>query len=230
MAKHRSHLFLMDDLVSVIIPSFNRYALCCRAVESVLAQTHSNIEIIVVNDASTETDYKLKGFAKYPKTYVVHLEKNMRALLGVNAAQGATRDVGIAVSRGKWIAFLDDDDVWLPQKLELQLLGLAQLPEVLFSCTNYFKDEPPYNPEKHKTAHYDLKEHIVLSEYTKVVTSSVLLHRKIIEKVGRHTIGTAEDHIYWAFCLQHTPILFIAYPLIVYDNVHTGGLHYKYDY
>ena len=225
----------MDSLVSVIIPSYNRYEYCCRAIESVLAQTHTHVEVLVVDDASTDPRYGDGKLQTYPKTRVIHLEKNLREAFGVSAAQGATRDVGIAEARGTWIAFLDDDDVWLPTKLEIQLQALSQVPGVLFCCTNYFKDEPPYNPEKHTKACLPYTDHFLIEalntdHLNAVLTSSVLLHKSVVEKVGIHTLGVAEDHIYWSKAIHHTPFLFLAYPCVVYDCVHSMGMFYSYNY
>ncbi len=225
----------MEDLVSVVIPTYNRYDYCCRAIESVLGQTYRNVEILVVDDASTDPRYLGGPLHSYPKTRVIRLEKNLREAFGVSAAQGATRDVGIAEARGSWIAFLDDDDVWLPYKLEAQLQALSQLPGVLFCCTNYYKDEPPYNPEKHTKPLLPFDDPFLIEQLNAeaisyILTSSVLLHRSVVEKVGRHTLGVAEDHIYWSKAFNHTPILFLPAPFVVYDVVHSLGMFYKYDY
>jgi glycosyltransferase involved in cell wall biosynthesis len=224
----------MSDLVSVVIPSYNRYEYCCRAVESVLAQTYTNFEIIVVDDASTDPRYHEGKLQAYPKTRVIHLEKNLREVFGVSAAQGATRDMGIAEANGVWIAFLDDDDVWMPQKLEVQLQGLSQFPEVLFCCSNYYKDEPPYNPEKHTVPFLSQTDHVVIDrlgpeELSLILTSAVLIHKSIIDQVGHHTLGNAEDHMYWAKSSLFTSILYIGFPLVVYDAVHSMGMFYHYE-
>lgn len=214
--------------VCVILPTYNRFAYVCRAIESVLAQTYQNFEIVVVDDASTDPQYKTGRLEAYPKTKVLHLAKNMREALNVKAAQGATRDVGIQNSKSDWVAFLDDDDTWLPNKLELQLTELSKAPNVFMCSTNFYKDEPPFNPEKHTTPHHAELVNFLTYNVDKCVTSSMLLHRKIIETVGSHIIGPAEDHNYWMRAMCLTPLLYIGTPCMVYDSVHSLGRDYTY--
>ena len=102
----------MAPFFTVIIPTFNRYDLACRAVRSVLAQTLHDFELIVVDDHST--NYPLDAFLELadPRLSVV---QNQRS----KGACGA-RNTGIALANGQWVSFLDDDDEWLPEKLERQ--------------------------------------------------------------------------------------------------------------
>ena len=106
------------DKVSVIIPTFNRFRYLLNAIASVKKQTHANIEIIVVNDCSTDPDYLNCDFGK--DVIVVHLEKNSKNIFGY-ACAGYVRNKGINISTGNYIAFLDDDDIWFPNKIELQI-------------------------------------------------------------------------------------------------------------
>jgi glycosyltransferase involved in cell wall biosynthesis len=103
--------------VSVVIPVYNRSAELCRAVRSVLAQTYVDFELIVVDDASTEdigaalddiSDRRLRLIRK-----------------PVNQGAASARNTGIEAATGRWVAFLDSDDEWLPQKLERQVARLA---------------------------------------------------------------------------------------------------------
>jgi glycosyltransferase involved in cell wall biosynthesis len=97
--------------VSVIIPTFNRARVIGRAVESALRQSYQNLEVIVVDDGSTdETAAVLKGF-----------RDRVRYLRQENRGVSAARNAGIAAAIGKWIAFLDSDDEWYPAKLAKQL-------------------------------------------------------------------------------------------------------------
>jgi len=104
--------------VSVVIPTYNRAHGVTAALASVLAQTYLNFEVIVVDDGSTD------GTAEALQEFICgqHCQgKEVRYFFQPNGGQSAARNRGIAEARGKWIAFLDSDDVWLPRKLEWQV-------------------------------------------------------------------------------------------------------------
>jgi glycosyltransferase involved in cell wall biosynthesis len=97
-----------NDLISVIIPTYNRANSICKTVESVLAQTYSPVEVIVVNDGSTDdTKSRLESYGE-----------NIRVVNQQNGGPSAARHAGAQVSRGEFLAFIDSDDIWLPEFLE----------------------------------------------------------------------------------------------------------------
>jgi glycosyltransferase involved in cell wall biosynthesis len=99
--------------VTVIIPTFNRAAIVGRAIRSVLAQTFQDWELIVVDDCSTDgTGQEVRSFSDHRIKYIRH-DRNRRG--------GAARNTGLRCARGEYVAFLDDDDEWLPEKLEKEL-------------------------------------------------------------------------------------------------------------
>ena len=102
----------MTPRVSVVIPTAGRPRLVTRAVESALSQTLREIEVVVVIDGpDTMTDSALSGIA----------DPRLRTIRQPRAGPGAARNAGVEASAGEWVAFLDDDDLWAPGKLELQL-------------------------------------------------------------------------------------------------------------
>jgi len=105
-------------LVSVVIPTYNRAQLCRKAVESVLSQTYQNVEVIVVDDGSTDNT---KECASIPDTRVRYVWQR-------NSGVSAARNLGLQSAKGEYIAFLDSDDTWIPWKLDLQLSVLRSLP------------------------------------------------------------------------------------------------------
>src|SRR5262252_6578455 len=110
---------LVEGLVSTVIPVHNRPLLLREAVASVLAQTYRPIEVIVVDDGSTdETGREAEALAD------AHSE--VRAIHRQNGGPGAARETGRLVARGEFIQYLDSDDVLLPTKFELQVAGLRQ--------------------------------------------------------------------------------------------------------
>ena len=109
---------LVEGLVSTIIPVHNRPALLREAVASVLAQTYRPVEIIIVDDGSTdETGREAEALAEaHPEVRAIHRE---------NGGPGAARETGRLAARGEFIQYLDSDDLLLPKKFELQVAGLA---------------------------------------------------------------------------------------------------------
>lgn len=100
-------------MVSVIIPNYNRSELVCKAVQSIIAQTYKDIEIIVVDDGSTDDSVEKIKSIKDNRLHVIRLEKNGGAC--------TARNEGIIRAKGDYISFLDSDDQWIPVKLEKQI-------------------------------------------------------------------------------------------------------------
>ena len=99
--------------VSVIIPTHNRVSLLERAIQSILSQTFYDFELIIINDASTDSTQEMIKEIDHPRIHLINHSKNRGA--------SAARNAGITASKGKYIAFLDDDDEWLPEKLAKQV-------------------------------------------------------------------------------------------------------------
>jgi glycosyltransferase involved in cell wall biosynthesis len=118
----------MSFPIDVIIPSHNRADLLVRAIESVLLQTYQNFNLYVVNDGSTDdSELKIASYFNHPKFHY---------LKQTNKGVSAARNLGIKNSNSPWIAFLDSDDEWLPNKLEAQVNYLLTHPECRFIHSN----------------------------------------------------------------------------------------------
>jgi glycosyltransferase involved in cell wall biosynthesis len=109
------------DLVSVIIPSYNRAYCIATTVDSVLAQSHGNLEILIVDDGSKDATRDLIA-ERYGR------EPRVKYLYQANAGVSAARNHGLRIATGDYLALLDSDDMWLPWKVEAQLRCLAALP------------------------------------------------------------------------------------------------------
>lgn len=116
-------------LVSVILPTYNRGYVLKRAVDSVLAQTYSNLELIVIDDGSTDNTQELLGSYNDPRLKIV--------IPGKNGGAAAARNRGLEVARGEYIAFQDSDDEWLLEKLERQIAHLEANPEAAVSVAGF---------------------------------------------------------------------------------------------
>ena len=110
-----------NPAISVIIPTFNRFEFLLNALESIQTQTFQDFEIIIVNDGSEDERYYNYNFGK--KIKKIDLKVNQKQQIGF-VSDGHIRNFGIKEAKGKYIAFLDDDDIWLPKKLELQFNAL----------------------------------------------------------------------------------------------------------
>ncbi len=111
-------------LVSVIIPTYNRLATVGRAIDSVLAQTYPNLEVIVVDDGSTDdTCARLAGFGG-----------RIRIIRQANAGPSAARNRGVAEAQGEMVGFLDSDDIWLPEKIQRQIEVMERAGESVCCC------------------------------------------------------------------------------------------------
>ena len=230
----------MSALVSVIIATHNRFDHLVRAIESVRAQTYKPVEIIVVDDASTDEQYKNPSFQDV--TYI-RLLKGTKEMFGF-PCPGYVRSVGMRKASGTYLAFLDDDDIWLPTKLELQLSAM-QRTGCRMSTTDAYADYEIYNPSKqyHKfyseidfeelqfihrrqgssaldTGFPEVWDRQFVETHNCCMTSSVVLHRSIVDTIG--TMPTVpigqEDWSYWKRALQHTNSVFIREPCVYYTR------------
>lgn len=119
----------MSDLVSIIMPSYNTGKFIKESIESVLKQTYTNWELLIVDDCSTDnTDKVVEPFLSDERIKYFKNEKNSGAAVSRNKA--------LREAKGRWIAFLDSDDLWLPEKLEKQIKFMERN-GCHFSYTNY---------------------------------------------------------------------------------------------
>src|SRR3990170_289823 len=109
---------MTEPLVSVVLPTYNRSALLREAADSVRRQTYQHWELIVIDDGSSDDTLTTLGRFDDPRLRLIRLEHTG------NPAR--VRNAGLAVSLGEYVAFLDDDDLWPPDKLKMQLAGLVR--------------------------------------------------------------------------------------------------------
>ncbi len=174
-----------SPLVSVVIPSFNRLQFTVRAIESVLDQTFCDYEVIVVDNGSTDDS----------ATYIArHYGTSIRLVrLHTNQGRSIPRNVGVQEARGPFIAFLDSDDLWLPNKLELQLPVLERDPnvglvhsfsEVISDAGNRMRRETGRRLRLHRDAIRRGYTYEQMSFRCVLFTSTILVRKKILEAVG----------------------------------------------
>lgn len=169
----------MQDLVSVVIPVYNRESTIKRAVDSVLCQTYSNLEVIIVDDGST--DRTLKIISEYDDERVKVICQSKRG--GANKA----RNIGIANSKGEYIAFQDSDDEWLPDKLRVQIEHMeTQGYMACYSAYNYNRDGviltvPFYNSN---IDNYQTNLRKTLMKRNVIGTPTLMIRREVLKLIG----------------------------------------------
>lgn len=124
----------MSSLVTVVIHSYNRFEYLSNAIQSVLNQTMDDFEIILINDESTDERYYKNNFGKKVKQIDIRRNKNPRW----TGSRQALINIGIENANGKYIALLDDDDLWLEKKLEIQIAEMENSYFKFSSTEGYF--------------------------------------------------------------------------------------------
>jgi len=204
--------------VSVIITTYNRARLAEEAVKSVLAQSFTNYEIILVDDGSTDETEKI--LKKYPLKYL----RQKRA--GISSA----RNRGIAESRGKYVCFLDSDDLWHKNKLKIQ----HEFMERTSGCPLCYTDEiwkrngKNMNQKKiHEKSGGDIFEKCLL--LCIISPSSAMIRRKILEEMKfDEGMPVCEDYDLWLRISSAYEIGYIPEKLIIKRGGHSDQLSRKY--
>ncbi|GAX40090.1 family 2 glycosyl transferase [Tolypothrix sp. NIES-4075] len=190
---------LNNPHISVIIPTYNRIQYLQRAINSVINQTYTNYELIVVDDASTD------GTVNFIKENYSHIQC---ISLSKNRGAGAARNEGINIAIGNFIAFLDSDDEWAPNYLETQLQYIESSPNIVLSfcsCIHHKKDGSIKKFScKPWLAYPDLTYHL-LSENFILTASIVIVRSKALNNVSHFNeslkIGEDKELFLRLFCL-----------------------------
>lgn len=173
-------------LVSAVIPTYNRGHVVERAVASVLDQTYRPIEIIVVDDGSTDDTAERIARVRAPGLEYVRTP--------TNAGASAARNLGISQARGDLVAFLDVDDEWLPDKTARQVAAFHEAPSrlgvVYCGISEVSPEWPPI--ERHPTLRGDLFD--TLRVINVLRTSGVMVRRDVLDRVGGFDCGLAARH------------------------------------
>lgn len=199
---------MTKPLLSVVIPAYNCGRFVADAIESVLAQGRADIEALVVDDGST--DDTTEAVARYGDSVTLIRQPN--------AGAAVARNTGIRAARGRYIAFLDADDLWLPGKIDAQLAHLEQHPDVSLCCTwfdllrpdsscTYVVDAHPDRKALDGTGHSRLTYADLLLDCA-VWTSTVVVRRELLDQVGGfdQALRRGQDYDYWLRASRITSI------------------------
>lgn len=207
--------------ISVIIPTYNRCGSLRRALASVLAQTYAAAEVIVIDDGSTDTTADLLC-TEFPQvTYFFQQNR------GVSAA----RNAGIQLATGQWLAFLDSDDEWLPDKLSRQMELLAENPNYQVCHTDeiWIRRGKRVNAmKKHaKRGGWIFRHCLPLCAMS---PSATMIHRSVFAEVGNFdpSLPACEDYDLWLRITARYPVAFVETPQIIKYGGHDDQLSARY--
>lgn len=213
----------MSIFISVIIPTFNRSSLILRAIDSVFKQSYANIELIVVDDGSTDDTYKLllplidSGKIQYTKIQ--------------NSGVSAARNIGAAKAIGKFICFLDSDDEWLPHKLQEQIALLKERPDlkIVYGEELWVRNGKRVNQKSiHKKSGgwiFPACVHQCL-----IGPSSVMIEKDFFMQMGGFDEGfvVCEDYDLWLKISSLVEVGFIENPIVIKHGGHSDQLSTKF--
>jgi len=204
--------------ISVIITTYNRANLLEQAIESILAQSYKNFEVIVVDDGSEDNTFEIAK--EFPVKYI--FQKNS----GVSKA----RNTGIEISKGRLIAFLDSDDLWKPKKLEIQKKFMDKNPHIPLCYTDeiWLKDSVFKNQRKiHQKSGGDIFERCL--KLCIISPSSVMIRREIFEEFKfDERMPVCEDYDLWLRICAKYEVGYIPQRLIIKRSI-CSQLSKKYE-
>ena len=182
--------------VSIVIPTYNRAWLLRKAISSVLNQTYQDFEIIVVDDASSDNTIDVISALNSKRIKYIRHE--------YNKGEAGARNTGLLNTNGQYIAFLDDDDGWLPKKLELQVKKIETSPQKtgliytnIIRC--YYKENKLIKKHQYTAFYKGETYHILMRRNIIPTPSCVLIRRKCMENIGLFdsAIAYGLDYDYW---------------------------------
>ncbi|MDY6934515.1 MAG: glycosyltransferase family A protein [Spirochaetota bacterium] len=189
----------MNPIVSIIIPTYNRAEMLKRAIDSVLLQTFQDFELIVISDGSTDnTDKIILHYNDDPR--IVYIKRD------ISGGASAARNEGLKIAKGKYIAFLDDDDEWVPDKLELQLPLIENSSKkvgLVYAWMEYFEDKKPVAINAPQLKGNVFPE--MLDKQAIGGCPTIIIKKEVVDKVGYfdEELPRGNDGDYWRRITKH---------------------------
>lgn len=210
--------------VSIIVPTFNRANMLRETLESILQQTFQDFEIIIMDNCSSDNTEPMIN--SYNDERIRYFKHQNHGILAINM------NYGMKQARGEYIAFCDDDDLWMPDKLEKQIAEFQKDDQVALVCTNgiVFNENGDVGVAiKSKLTDRDFTMIALLWNNT-VISSSILLKKSVINEVGmmdeEPEIFGAEEYSLWIRIAKIYKVKYIDLPLIKY-RTHVGVFRNK---
>src|SRR4029453_8493898 len=205
--------------VSVIIPTHNRAEFLRSAIASVLNQTFQDFEIVIIDDASKDHTQEVIAHFNDTRIKVIHNQ--------ISKGAAGARNIGLTNTSGEYIAFLDDDDEWLPEKLKIQICFLDKSSPEVGGLYTYSFIKEKVSGRVLSTWNYEIKD---FSNENIVTTSSVLLRRECFEKCGLfdENMPTGSDYDMWIRISEKFSFEVIRDALVNY-YIHENRLSINYE-
>lgn len=208
---NRSHL------VTAIITTHNRLPLLKRAIDSVQSQTYTNIELIVVDDGSTDGTREYCENQPFSYIYIAHNQRPASVIGGGNYA----RNVGVKAAHGEYVAFLDDDDAWLPEKIEKQVALIESKDcELVYGGVRYEQisaEGVSYQDFVHPESFQGDMSHRILLTTSTTTTSNILARRDAVIEAGMFDVSLAfwQEYELLIRMAQRKPFYFVPEPTML---------------
>ena len=220
-------------MVSVIIPLYNKASWVERCVQSVISQTYKNIEILIVNDGSTDNSREVVAAIDDPGITIIDKPNG-----GVSSA----RNLGIEKANGEYIAFLDADDEWKPKHLEVLLAGFEQFKDAILVCDDLVEkgDKKKESGNRRELPMYltatdgSVTQCFLIGDYLQTLkdgffilsASSILIKLSVIRKYQLHfceQMSHGEDMNYWLQLNRYGKFVFCDYLGLLYHRIDDEG-------
>ena len=203
--------------VSVVIPLYNKVSYVHRAIDSVFDQSFEDLEVIVVDDGSTDAGGEVVAGIQDPR---------LRLIRQANAGVAAARNVGVRAARGRWVAFLDADDTWRPDRLARQFAALLRAPDVVWAAGAFVTTgrgrtrQAPDTPDAWFAEADVLKDALsILGAGWMLWTGTVMVRRDVFAQLGGFDpmLKVGEDVYLWArLAVQHPRLVYVRTPIATY--------------
>lgn len=227
-----------SQTVSIIVPTYNRRDLLAFSVDSILKQTFPVLEVIIVDDGSTDgTSEEVEHRLKHDPLW----RDRVRFIYQSNQGQSAANNAGISIARGNWMGFNASDDIWLPNKLEMQFRALEKFGDDYGACFSdaWFMNNPYMKHTVFELSGTKLNQLLgVVQDSTRLIGSgrhpiwmqTALIRSEVVRRIGGidPALRYSEDHDFMFRVSLQTRFCFVSIPLVLIDRApaesrHSGG-------
>jgi glycosyltransferase involved in cell wall biosynthesis len=204
--------------VSVILPVYNGAKTIRETIDCALRQSFADFELIVVDDGSHDSTLAIVGEFRDPR---------LKVRTYPNAGLAASRNRGVHLSRGELLAFLDADDIWLPEKLEAQVAALDEHPDaaLAYVWTDYIDEEGRLIHRGQRPSHTGwVRDALLLTDFIETGSNPVVRRRTLLQCGGfDESLQAAEDWDLWLRLATRHPFVVVKRPLVLY-RIHQAAM------